>query len=104
MTTANGRKEMLDWETYRYRIAEWIGNQERGVILIQYTGLKDKNGKEIYEGDVIKRSEVNYAHEVIFKDAAFCRQRIDDKAIGSLEWPQDFEVIGNIYENPELLK
>jgi uncharacterized phage protein (TIGR01671 family) len=71
-------------------------------ILMQYTGLKDKNGKEIYEGDILelKNAKISFIPRVIFVMAW------DDTRTGwTLYSPKDeFEVIGNIYENPELLK
>jgi uncharacterized phage protein (TIGR01671 family) len=74
-------------------------------IIMQYTGLKDKNGKEIYEKDYLKAVhpdvEFNHLGYVQYNDevAAF------DVYISMplLEY-DEFEIIGNIYENPELLK
>jgi len=73
--------------------------------LMQYTGLKDKNGKEIYEGDVIVVIEWNRKYNVVFERGMF-------KASGSTTFSLvtatngelSCQVIGNIYENPELLK
>ena len=79
------------------------------VYLMQYTGLKDKNGKEIYEGDIlrIKNSLIELEGEVIFDtiDLAF---EVYDKENDCKEmlWytNKEFEVIGNIYDNPDLLE
>jgi hypothetical protein len=69
--------------------------------LMQYTGLKDKNGKEIYEGDILK-CEIGNNEIVEFKKASFvCRYRTID--LYKLWLTQYIEVIGNIIENPELL-
>jgi uncharacterized phage protein (TIGR01671 family) len=85
------------------------GNYFRGfehIELMQYTGLKDENGKEIYEGDVCK-SISGYLTEVIYdtSKASFSRVDVKDKKGGRYGISgKSCEVIGNIYENPELLK
>jgi len=79
--------------------------------LMQFTGLKDKNGKEIYEGDVIEYEWDNIGvikHEVKFVSGGFVMQQIKNIvgtwAIRINPYNKFSEVIGNIYENPELLK
>lgn len=80
--------------------------------IMQFTGLKDKNDKEIYEGDIVK-SENGRFWEIEFDTGSFgaARKTVDLKAVS--DWIScssiafedlNFEVIGNIYENPELLK
>jgi len=68
--------------------------------LMQFTGLKDKNGKEIYEGDIV--SAFGRTSAVKFHDGYF------DCGIDYIESQSlnvdSYEIIGNIYENPELLK
>lgn len=80
--------------------------------LMQYTGLKDKNGKEIYEGDIvlIKLDETStwYKTVVKFKEGAFIASLIDREDYiyifhhGFTD--DDFEIIGNVYENKNLLE
>ena len=74
------------------------------IVLCQFTGLKDKNGKEIYEGDILYNEEWKTKTEVKFKEGAFnpLVEIESDETTWSL--PDEFEVIGNIYENPELLR
>lgn len=66
----------------------------------EYTGLKDKNGKEIYEGDILKDEE-NMLWEVIFDEGMFKLENIHIP--GRRFITEDIEIIGNIYENSELL-
>ena len=82
------------------------------VELMQYTGLKDKNGKEIYEGDIL-RTEIednqyrNYHVKFDEKELSYELYGNDDLPyrICCTSCNQElFEVIGNIYENPELIE
>ena len=70
-------------------------------ILMQYIGLKDSKGIEIYEGDIVKIDEAAWKGCVEFMRDRF---GVTDKGGYSYycDW-EYFEIIGNIYENPELL-
>ncbi|HGH7183466.1 YopX family protein [Bacillus cereus] len=78
----------------------------------QYTGLKDKNDKEIYEGDILKIVSKFELREDVQKQAVTYTEGFfstDEWALFELlrnrkDGKQTFEVIGNIYENPELLE
>lgn len=78
------------------------------IVLMQSTGLTDKNGKEIFEGDVVKMAKNVYSeptcYEVVrHRGGAY---RLDSKQYGCELWLRhtDCEIAGNIYKNPELLE
>jgi uncharacterized phage protein (TIGR01671 family) len=74
------------------------------IELMQFTGLTDKNGKEIYEGDIVKHLHSADTCVVVFQKetAMFLAQEIGDEKLGfGIE--DVIEVIGNIYENADLL-
>jgi hypothetical protein len=91
----------------------WKTDKEgKRFVLSQYTGLKDKNNREIYEGDVIKAiSFARWIGVVEYSDEnqAFIFDDLDKKYRGKStvfmnQFDDGFEILGNIYENPKLLK
>ena len=99
----DNKKEMFD------PVGEIDLNNER---VMQYTGLKDKNGKEIYEGDIIEWTGEPLLKDVPNKNKYIIKWEIFHdiekyEITGSgfkTENPDRIEIIGNIYENPELIK
>lgn len=100
----------------------WLNEGQNIAQVMQYTGLKDKNGKEIYEGDIL--NHITYVHSDVGRTGVVCFDQvqciyklvpIDCYEINAgngtftgfafdrrIAW--ESEVIGNIYENPELIK
>jgi len=81
---------------------------------MQYTGLKDKNGVEIYEKDITEEGGftdwcekcIGYQQFGMLEEGAFCHNCDGDYSLSDIvnDSPSEMEIIGNIYENPELLK
>ncbi len=111
-------KFMLSWNVLvaQFNLNNVLLRPEQcGLKLREYTGLKDSHGNEIYEGDILEAvfelidgelKNIMDAGVVVFKDYAFQVQTFEDHHEPLHEWSQlseELRVIGNIYENPELL-
>jgi uncharacterized phage protein (TIGR01671 family) len=98
------------------RNSYWLEAFKDEYELLQYTGLKDTNGKEIYEGDILKAEDpyrektkniavefINGAYHIEWSNMFY-----EETDITTIYWAKDmdfsFEIIGNIYQNPKLLK
>ena len=105
------------WGTHTKKMHSWAellnlnlpnimrGSRYTGMVLMQYTGLKDRNGVEIYEGDIVVGA---YHWQIVYAPEYGAWSLHDKNGIVDLLSDYDitnnnFIVIGNIYENPELL-
>ena len=98
---------MYDWNGVKYEIYAHLRNvwEDGSFELMQFTGLRDKNGKEIWEGDVVKFNDSNDMYVMewcsIRLGGGFCPV---DKKCKHAMISRDIEAIGNVYENPEFIK
>jgi len=99
-------------EIFKYSYDLIVGSD---VELIQYTGIKDKNGKEIFKDDIVKLIDIDDSESIgiivhIESNASFEVKEINEDGIDYYSFSDlsrcevKIEVIGNIFENPELLK
>jgi uncharacterized phage protein (TIGR01671 family) len=99
--------EMLSWSDIKEKFNIGYVFDNFLAELMQYTGIKDKNGKDIYEGDVVVYTDMsgsgrkrNFGPRVIKWQKNTCDFNLSE----CTEDGEEEEVIGNIYENPELLQ
>lgn len=91
-----------------YGLHRFFGAISEQAILMQYTGLKDKNGVEIYEGDIveIENFEAGYILTTVKNTNGWLFELVaNDGGTWNRRWRdiETLEVIGNIYQNPDLL-
>jgi len=94
-------------------LEDFFSQFENFFDIMQYTGLKDKNGKEIYEGDILKEDDAKtpvivvigeFVHEENYGDkATFYGCNVPIRYGYKDYFDYKYEIIGNIHENPELL-
>lgn len=106
-------KEMINWEQYK---DEMVSNdfEDDDLIIMQWTGMKDNYGKDIYPGDII-HTEGHYPgvgwfdtgeHDYNFKDIVGWVSRELTYSCGGYKLSEldEITIIGNMFENPELMK
>ncbi len=110
-------RKMFKWEEIDGRLwAQFFNGVLGDFKIMQFTGLSDKNGKEIYEGDIYKRKVFAECHcggrlmnyIIRYNHSSFglvphCNTGTNPLPLGSKYNLENGEVVGNIYENPELL-
>ena len=76
---------------------------DQDLILMQYTGRKDSEGNEIYEGDILQ-NEHHFKYQVVFKGDCWRCEPIKNNYFKNRFIGNDLKVIGNIYQNKQLLE
>lgn len=112
-----GNRMIRCCDGYSVKTVVWDDEVKDRYVIQQYTGLKDKNDVEIYEGDIVHYYENNHIDSIVTDKNLLCKYTLDNAWFSFVEKPEDVydgyywteindkcEVIGNIFENSELLK
>lgn len=110
-TTSNPK--MLSWDYLKQAPCENVFIASEDITLMQFINLKDKNGKEIYEGDIVKcerildETSTDTHIGIVEWDTIHCNiyfKSIKNEISRCVGGKEVIEIIGNIHENPDLLK
>ena len=117
----DGKEMVLHNSLYEFQCQNLTKKEMEGVVYLQYTGMKDKNGKEVYEGDVVLADRPHEDWEepddvekvyavVVYNSPSFYAKYLNEDLNKFVSGQNGFilrpynTVIGNIYQNPELIK
>ena len=94
-------KCLMNWDGLQHNVDRFL-NMPSHIPVMWYTSLKDKNKKEIYEGDIVKHNqEPTETNHIEYYDAQY---HLEPHGLRLCDEYESIEIIGNIYENPELLE
>lgn len=101
---------IISYSNYQYGdFSEAVIHEVDPETVGQYTGFADKNGKKIFEGDILSiYNSKAFLFAVAWNDNHYILKcttdGVSDNILNVIESPEDVEVVGNIYDNPELIK
>ena len=107
MSKSKNMQELIETAIHEEAKGLKVSENYSNLIFMQFTGLKDKSGKEVYEGDVVREdSPPHHCGEIKYDGGAFYISYITDgySELCHILVDEFWEIIGNIYENPELLE
>ncbi len=96
------KKAMLPAQDLTQARAHWTWLGEFDFPLMQFTGLTDKNGREIYEGDIISNWQAS-ANEVFWDECGFAMRNYHAGSLPFWSYAASSVVVGNVFENPDLI-
>lgn len=90
-------------DVYIFEQGGIIGEQVKPETVGQFTGKTDKNGTDVYEGDIVRYRPNNKVYQVVFKDGIFWGEGNNGHGCAAHFFPT-CEIIGNVFDNSELIE